>query len=67
MVGAWSNHLLILDVEPHPVVSNGKESVQARHKVDCPYPARREDIPKSDIVLGFQPPHVRSYTEYAVA
>jgi XisI protein len=23
-------------------------------------------IPKSDIVLGFQPPHVRPYTEYAV-
>jgi XisI protein len=24
-------------------------------------------IPKSDIALGFQPPHVRPYTEYAVA
>jgi len=24
-------------------------------------------IPKSDIVLGFQPPHIRPYTEYAVA
>ncbi|MGH9754988.1 MAG: XisI protein [Blastocatellia bacterium] len=24
-------------------------------------------IPKGDIVLGFQPPHVRPYTEYAVA
>ena len=24
-------------------------------------------IPKSDIVLGFQPPYVRQYTEYAAA
>ncbi len=24
-------------------------------------------IPKSDIVLGFRPPHIRSLTEYAVA
>lgn len=24
-------------------------------------------IPKSDIVLGFHPPHVRPHTEYAVA
>jgi len=24
-------------------------------------------IPKGDIALGFQPPHVRPYTEYAVA
>ena len=27
----------------------------------------REGIPKSDIVLGFQPPEVRPYTDYAVA
>ncbi|MFN0112370.1 MAG: element excision factor XisI family protein, partial [Blastocatellia bacterium] len=24
-------------------------------------------VPKEDIVLGFQPPKVRPYTEYAVA
>jgi hypothetical protein len=24
-------------------------------------------IPKGDVVLDFQPPHVRPYTEYAVA
>lgn len=24
-------------------------------------------IPKGDILLGFQPPHVQPYTEYAVA
>ena len=27
----------------------------------------RAGIPKSDIVLGFQPPSVRPYTEYAAA
>jgi hypothetical protein len=27
----------------------------------------RAGIPKSDIVLGFQPPEVRPYTEYAAA
>jgi hypothetical protein len=55
-----------------PVVSleiiDGKVWLQADN-TDLRIAERLEEagIPKSDIVLGFQPPHVRQYTEYAVA
>lgn len=55
-----------------PVVSleilNGKIWLQADH-TNLRVAARLEEagVPKSDIVLGFQPPHVRPYTEYAAA
>lgn len=53
-----------------PVVSleiiNGKIWLQADH-TNLRMAERLEaaGIPKSDIVLGFQPPYVRPYTEYA--
>jgi hypothetical protein len=55
-----------------PVVSlefiDGKVWLQANN-TDLRIAERLEEagIPKSDIVLDFQPPHVRPYTEYAVA
>jgi XisI protein len=55
-----------------PVVSleiiDGKVWLQADN-TDLRVAERLEDagISKADIVLGFQPPHVRPYTEYAVA
>lgn len=55
-----------------PVISleiiNGKVWLQADH-TNLKIAERLEEagIPKSDIVLGFQPPSVRQYTEYAAA
>ena len=55
-----------------PVISleilNGKVWLQADH-TNMRIAERLEEagIPKNDIVLGFQPPQVRPYTEYAVA
>ena len=55
-----------------PVISleiiDGKVWLQADN-TDLRVAERLEEagIPKADIVLGFQPPHVRPYTEYAVA
>jgi hypothetical protein len=55
-----------------PVVSleiiSGKVRLQADN-TDLRIAERLEEagIPKGDIVLGFQPPSVRPYTEYAVA
>ena len=55
-----------------PVVSleiiDGKVWLQADN-TDLRIAERLEEagIPKDDIVLGFQPPHVRPYTAYAVA
>ena len=55
-----------------PVVSleiiDGKVWLQADN-TDLRVAERLEeaDIPKADIVHGFQPPHVTPYTEYAVA
>ncbi|MGE0883113.1 MAG: element excision factor XisI family protein [Blastocatellales bacterium] len=55
-----------------PVISleiiNGKIWLQADH-TNLRIAERLEEagIPKSEIVLGFQPPQVKPYTEYAVA
>lgn len=55
-----------------PVVSleiiNGKIWLQADH-TNLRIAERLEEagVPKSEIVLGFQPPNVRPYTEYAAA
>jgi len=55
-----------------PVVSleiiNGKVWLQVDHtNLLIAERLEKAGIPKSDIVLGFQPPHIRPYTEYAVA
>ena len=55
-----------------PVISleiiHGKVWLQADH-TNLRMAERLEEagIPKSDIVLGFQPPSIRPYTEYAAA
>ena len=49
-------------------IINGKVWLQVDH-TNLRIAQRLEEtgIPKSDIVLGFQPPQIRPYTEYAIA
>ncbi len=62
--GAHRVHGPIISLE----IINGKVWLQADH-TNLRIAERLEEagIPKSDIVLGFQPPSVRPYTEYAAA
>jgi XisI protein len=55
-----------------PVVSleliNGKVWLQVAYtNLRVAQLLEEASIPKSDIVLGFQPPYIRPYTEYSVA
>jgi hypothetical protein len=56
----------------NPVISleiiNGKIWLQADHtNLHIAERLETAGVPKSEIVLGFQPPYVRPYTEYAAA
>ncbi|HZF40009.1 MAG TPA: XisI protein [Blastocatellia bacterium] len=52
----------------HLEIINGKVWVQADNTdLNVTKELERAGIPKNDIVLGFHPPDVRPYTEYAVA
>ena len=52
----------------HLEILNGKIWIQADNTDRAiARELEKNGIPKSDIVLGFQPPSVRPYTEYAVA
>lgn len=52
----------------HLAISNGKIWIHADGTEEGLAPQlERSDVPRSDIVLAFQPPHVRSLTDYAVA
>src|SRR5262245_35250771 len=57
-------HQFIIHIE----IINGKVWVQADNTdLNVTRELERAGIPKNDIVLGFQPPAVRRYTEYAIA
>ena len=62
--GARRIHGPIISLE----IINGKVWLQADH-TNLRIAERLEEagVPKTDIVLGFQPPYVRPYTEYAAA
>jgi len=57
-------HNVVIDVE----IIHGKVWIQADNTdVAVARELEAGGIPKSDIVLGFRPPEVRAYTEYAAA
>jgi XisI protein len=62
--GAHRVHCPVISLE----IINGKVWLQADH-TNLRIAQRLEDagVPKSEIVLGFQPPSVRPFTEYAAA
>ncbi len=64
----WDNGRRIHTVVTHLEIRNGKIWIQ-EDWLEHGIAAELEEagIPKSDIVLGFQPPYVRPYTEYAAA
>ncbi len=49
---------------PH---SGGRYYDQGRTEDGIAMDLLREGVPKDDIVLGFQPPELRPYTEFAAA
>lgn len=64
----WENGSRVHEILIHLEISNGKIWIQADN-TDLAIARELENagIPKSDIVLGFHPPDVRPYTEYAPA
>ena len=64
----WVDNQRVHQFIIHLEIINGKIWVQADNTdLNVTHELERVGIPKSDIVLGFQPPAVRRYTEYAVA
>jgi hypothetical protein len=64
----WVDNQRVHQFIIHLKLINGKVWVQADHTdLNVTRELERTGIPKSDIVLGFQPPAVRRYTEYATA
>ncbi|MGH9854111.1 MAG: XisI protein [Blastocatellia bacterium] len=64
----WDKSRRVHAIVVHLEILNGKIWVQedwTEHGVAADL--EEADVPKSDIVLGFQPPQVRPYTEYAAA
>lgn len=64
----WDKSRRIHAIIVHLEIINGKIWVQedwTEHGVAADL--EEAGVPKSDIVLGFQPPQVRPYTEYAAA
>ncbi len=64
----WDNGRRVHAVITHLEIINGKIWVQEdwiEHGITAELV--EAGVPKSDIVLGFQPPYVRPYTEYAAA
>lgn len=64
----WDNGRRVHAVITHLEIIQGKIWVQ-EDWIEHGITAELEEagVPKSDIVLGFQPPYVRPYTEYAAA
>lgn len=64
----WDNSRRVHAVIVHLEIIDGKIWVQ-EDWIESGITAELEEagVPKSDIVLGFQPPNVRPYTEYAAA
>ena len=64
----WADNQRVHQFIIHLEIINGKVWVQADNTdLNVTRELERTGIPKSDIVLGFQPPAVRRYTEYATA
>jgi hypothetical protein len=64
----WDKARRVHAIVVHLEILNGKIWVQedwTEHGVAADL--EEAGVPKSDIVLGFQPPQVRPYTEYAAA
>lgn len=64
----WDKSRRVHAIIVHLEILNGKIWVQedwTEHGVAADL--EEAGVPKSDIVLGFQPPQVRPYTEYAAA
>lgn len=64
----WEQSKRTYGVVVHLEIMNGKIWIQedwTEHGVASDL--ETAGVPKSDIVLGFQPPRVRPYTEYATA
>jgi hypothetical protein len=64
----WDNGRRVHAVITHLEIINGKIRAQ-EDWIEHGIAAELEEagVPKSAIVLGFQPPYVRPYTEYAAA
>ena len=64
----WEDDERIHQFVMHLEIISGKVWVQADNTdLNVTKELERAGIPKNDIVLGFHPPDVRPYTEYAVA
>lgn len=64
----WEGEERIHFVVAHLEIINGKVWIQADNTdVAIARELEAAGIPKSDIVLGFRPPSVRPFTEYAAA
>ena len=64
----WEGSKRIQSIVTHLEIINGKIWIQEdwiEHGIAADLEAA--GIPKSDIVLGFQPPYVRPFTDYAAA
>ena len=64
----WADNQRVHQFIIHLEIINGKVWIQADHTdLNVTRELERAGIPKSNIVLGFQPPAVRRFTEYAAA
>jgi hypothetical protein len=64
----WQGQRRIQHCLIHLDIINGKVWIQRDNtEVGVAYALEEAGIPKSDIVLGFQPADVRPFTDYAVA
>jgi hypothetical protein len=64
----WQGARRIHHFVVHLEITDGKVWIQADNTdLDIAAELERAGIPKSAIVLGFHPPHVRPLTEYAAA
>jgi hypothetical protein len=65
----WDGKLFSYSVLFHfDIKPDGKIWIQANATdIDVAVELERQGVPKSDIVIGFQPPQYRTYTGYAVA
>jgi hypothetical protein len=65
----WQQGRHINDILIHfHIKSDGKIWIQANHtEVRVAHELENKGVPKSDIVLGFHPEHLRHMTDYAVA
>ncbi|WP_448573785.1 element excision factor XisI family protein [Trichothermofontia sp.] len=63
----WSNRRRVYGCVLHLDLKDGKVWIQYNGtEIDIGKELLDRGIPKSDIVLGFQPPHRRPFTDYAV-